>query len=398
MKKKLIVFIPIIVAIATIVYLAKSKPEPKKIEKVDEKIVKIQELKATDTNILIKSFGNVQSKEEINFISAVSGDIVYKDEKLIEGNFIKKGVLLLKIDDKEYKLNIKNLQAQISGVVASKKELEVELLSTKSLLEIEEQRLALDKKELEKYKRLKTHVSDSTLSQYKNQVLARQNSVQNLLGKLETLPLKIKASQANIKALETQKEIAQISLDDCNIYMPFDGIVYDIDVQNKEFINKNQKLFQAYDSSKMQIELEISVSELSKFKDINDLEDIKAQLYSSSLDKNFKSSFVNISKNINEKTRTLSLLFKIEEPIYKGVFLDAEVVAKQYKDVISIPKNIYKNEKVAIVLDGRLHFKDVKIIDENIDSYIVEGLQEGDNLIISNLPDAIEGMKLKVVK
>ena len=154
MKNKIIAILLVVVSIATVVYLSKTKEPPLRTQIKDQRVVKVKKVEFQDRDIYIKSFGTVESNEDLDLIASVSADIIYKNKTLEEGKFIKKGELLLKFDDREYALNIKNIEANILQAKASKKDLEVELKSTKTLLKIEQERLRLDEKNYKRYENL----------------------------------------------------------------------------------------------------------------------------------------------------------------------------------------------------------------------------------------------------
>jgi hypothetical protein len=70
-------------------------------------------------------------------------------------------------------------------------------------------------------------------------------------------------------------------------------------------------------------------------------------------------------------------------------------LAKHLKNVIVIPKESFYEGNVYIEKEGRLQFKKVTIVDQTDTSYIVEGLNSEDKLIISDIVPAVEGLKVK---
>ena len=396
--KKIFVIAPIILAIVVLVVLVKIKEDPKKHTLKSYKNAQVIQVKKQDVNLIINSFGTTSSKVDLNIISAVSGDITYINPKLENGNEIAKGELLIQIDPKEYGLNIKNLEAEILKVGSNIQELKSEIEITKTLLEIENKRLDIEKVDLQRYKDTKKFISAQTLAKYENIVLSRQSSIINLSSKLKTLPLKIKAHEANIKALNAKKDIVKISLNDCSIKMPIDGIIYDKAIEKAEYITKGKMLLKVYDKNNMEIEVDIPISKLKKFKNPNIIKDVDAQFFSSSLNRYYKANFSRTGAGIDEKIRTLKLVFTLNEPILKGLFLDVKILAQELKDVISIPKELYHDGIVYLADAEKLNLKKVNILYEDRDFYVIDGVKEGDNIITTNLKAAVQGRDIKVIK
>lgn len=381
MKRKIIIILPIIIAIAIFIILVKNKQKPVQVKNEMIKSVLAIKIKPQDLNISLRSFGVVKPKYDLNLISAVNGDILYVHPRLKNGNFIKKDEVLLKIDEKEYFLKVKDLEIKI-------KELNRELDSSKKLLKIEQEKLLLDKKELKKYENIKNQISDSKLTQYKNIVLRTRNLVENYLLKLEVLPKKI-------ESLELQKQIAMIALNDCIVKMPFDGIIYDVNIEKNQYILKGKSLLKAYDKNHMEIQIDLSVTQFAKFDKKEDLKNLQAQFYSSSFDKTYGGIFSRISDSIDQKTRTIKFVFDLKETLLKGLFLEANIIIKELKNIIAIPKDSYHGGVVYILKNKSLEFREVDIIDKTDQFYIVDGLKEDESLIISDIIPAIEGMKIR---
>ncbi len=128
--KKTVIWIVIIAAVVKALILLKpvnkdaivGPPASKKIIQVEGRIVK-----TTPVSNIIKVSGNIMSNEEVNLQSQIAG--VVTDVNFIEGAHIKKGDLLIKIDDAQY-------QAQLQKDQVAKNLDQVTVDRTKKLLDI----------------------------------------------------------------------------------------------------------------------------------------------------------------------------------------------------------------------------------------------------------------------
>lgn len=391
MSKK-IFFIPVIVAVLIFVYLVKTKGEPKKEFIEDIKRVEIQTFKPKDITLNHQSFGTVYPSKDLKVVSSITADILFINNNLKNGKFLNKGEVLVKFDTTSYLLESKKLDTEIVSLEVQILELQQQISSTKVLLKIENKKLSIYKEDLERYITTKKYISDTKLAQEKIKVLSQEKIVENLKSTLSIIPLNIKSLHEKINTLKLQKKILNIGIEDCIVSMPFGGIVYDIQIENTQYISKNQVLFKVYDPSKMQVDIDISLKFL---KELGTIKDLKITTFSKSQNRSFDTIFSRVAEEIDEKTRTIKLIFDIKQNVLKGTFLDVEIFGKTLHDRFEIPKHTYHNGFVYVEKNNKLEFKKVTVEYEQKQSYIISNISETDKIIISNVKPAIKGMKIE---
>lgn len=393
MSKK-IFFIPVIIAVLIFVYLVKSKEGPKKEFIEDIKRVEVQVFKPKDITLKHQSFGTVYPGKDLKVVSSVNANIIFINKNLKNGKFINKSEVLVKFDNTAYLLESKKLDTDISSLKVQILELKQQDINTKVLLEIENKKLFIYEKELKKFTNIKSSISNTRLEQEKITVLSQQKITESLKSTLSIIPLNIKSLQEKINTLKLQKRILGISIKDCIIYMPFDGIIYNIQIENTQYLSKNQLLFKVYDPSNMQVDIDISPKFL---KELGTIKDLKIKTFSKSQNRSFDTTFSRIAEEIDEKTRTLKLIFNIKQDVLKGTFLDIEIFGKTLHNRFEIPKHCYHNGFIYIEKDNQLQFKKVVIEYEQKQSYIISNISKTDKIITSNVKPAIRGMKLETI-
>lgn len=390
--KKLLLILPIIVAILIAMSLVKNKQEPKRVENYEEvKKVEYFTAKKMDVPVKVEGFGEVISAKEFKLVSSVAGDVIFINEKFKNGELINKGEILIKIDSKEYLLTTKKLKADVLNLQAQIAEQKVSHERAKTTLLIEKNKFKIEQSEYQRYVKTKQYVSVSIITQQENKMLSQQKVVENLEGDLKIIPLKIEALMQTLNSAHYEYEIAQIDLKNCTITMPFSGVIYDTNAQNGEYITKSLTLAKVYDNTKMEIKVNIPVS---KFKYFDNLNNIKAKAFSDSLNKYYDLSFTRVGESIDKKTRTIELVFTFNENVLKGLFLNVWLDANTLKDKVIIPRNVYKNGRVNTSFENKLVSKKVAITASQKDFYVVNGLNVGDKILLTRLVPAVEGTKL----
>jgi len=116
MIKKILPLLIIIVAIAIAVMLRMVRPEAEQNEPqqlvvaVDAITVRVQ-----DAAITVSSQGTVEPRTSTNLVSEVSGQVVSVSPAFVAGGFFRKGDLLVKLDDQNYRAAVARAEATVAG-------------------------------------------------------------------------------------------------------------------------------------------------------------------------------------------------------------------------------------------------------------------------------------------
>lgn len=209
--------------IAAIVYAtgcgAKGNTE-KKVEAPELPVIK---LAPVDT-ILHKTYvANVNAYQHVELRAKVSG---FLEEILVdEGQYVKKGQLMFKLNDAEYKVQMSEARAALSSAMAEIKSVEVELDRVKKLVD-------------------KNIVSSS---------------------ELELAHVRLAAAKAKADEARAKEERAQIHLSYTSIRAPFDGIIDRIPLKLGSLVNEGTLLTRVSDIHAMHVYFNVSEHEYLQY-------------------------------------------------------------------------------------------------------------------------------------
>jgi len=116
---------------------------------------------------------------------------------------------------------------------------------------------------------------------------------------------------------------------------------------------------------------------------------------------------VRIKASIDETTRTLPMTLEIIKPESKlknifelkpGAFVKCSIIGGTYENIFVLPRYLLKRENILYTINSdHLKMKKVRIFRKFEDEiYIDNGLNSGDQIIVSPLPGALDGMELKI--
>ncbi len=175
------------------------------------KVVRIHKQTVTDTG---DWFGYLRGKNDTDICPRVSGFLVSQEYK--DGQFVKKGDVLFKIDPELFKAELSQAKANLQASIASLAAAQANLEQCKS--------------DVTRYEQLiKTSaISEKQLSDARHQLRASQANVA--------------ACNASIEQNKASVNKAQINLDYTTVRAPYDGIVGTAQVSLGDLVGENTKL------------------------------------------------------------------------------------------------------------------------------------------------------------
>ena len=202
MKKKIIIASIIIAVIALIIFFNLRANRERSIK------VKVEEVKRENLTSIISASGEVKPRKNVEISAHIPGRVVKIGVK--EGQYVKKGDFLLKLDSTQYEANVERDKATIAS-------LQADLIQA-------EARLKRDKLAYERAKSL-----------HKEQLISDEQ--------LENAKTQYEISIANVEAIkhriEQAKASLQSSLDNLNkttYYSPIDGVITSLRIEEGEVV------------------------------------------------------------------------------------------------------------------------------------------------------------------
>ncbi len=374
MKKK--VFIGLIIFIVIIVILLNLKGN-----KGVLKGVKVQKVKKMELVEKVNASGEVKPKKFVDLSSDISGRIIKIAVK--EGDFVKKGQFLLKIDSTYNEWEAQRAKANLEDL--------------KVQLKIQELNLKSKEREFKRYEKL---WKERLISQenFENVKLGYENALhtyQSYLHRIEEAKASFKSAQERIK-----KSV---------ILSPIDGVVSSLNVEEGEVAivgtmnNPGTVLMTVADLSVMEVEVEVDETDIIKVKvgqeaevSVDAFPDLKikgkvSEVGSSAIQKNSLQQSTDKAKTF----KTVITLINPPKNIKPGLSASADIIINRAKNALSVPisslviREVEKNKKkkevegVFLVKNGKAKFVEVKkgvTGDMNIE--IKEGVKLGDQVIV----------------
>lgn len=381
-KNKLLIPLGVIAATALIILFIKGNPpEARRFDAAPKaKIsVAVEVLQAKSYQVMIDSFGTVKPRTQSGLVAQASGQIMLVSDQFREGGFFEKGDVLLKLDDRDHRAEVKAAQAN--------------LLTAQQALQEEQAR---GRQALVDWQRL------GNGEQASNLVLREPQ---------------LAATKAQVLSAQAQLEKAELDLERTKIVAPYAGRVLSRTVDLGQVVTNNTELATIYAIDSVEIRLPIKNKDLPFINLPEQFRDGVTNKVGSDVE--FSSDLVGVQKwqgqvirtegAIDETAQQLYVVAQIDDP-YKattqnqypikiGQYIKAKISAKLVEDVLVIPNSvIYQGTYVYIVEDGVLQRKNIKLAWQNANQAIVaEGLAINDKLVLTPLGQVSSGTRVKII-
>ncbi|EKE4934704.1 efflux RND transporter periplasmic adaptor subunit [Campylobacter coli] len=350
-----------------------------------------QKVKKIDISQTIEAVGKVYAKDQVDVGAQVSGQIIklYVDV----GSHVKQGDLIAQIDKDKQQNDLDITKAQLE--------------SAKANLESKKVALEIASKQYQREQKL---------------YAAKASSLENLEIQKNNY-YSLKASVAELNAQVIQLEItlknAKKDLDYTTITAPIDGVVINVAVDEGQTVNANQNtptIVCIANLDEMEIKMEIAEADVNKIKIGTELEfsllNDPQKTYRASIasidpaDTEVSDSSSSYSSSSSSSSNAIYYYAKFyvqnkDNFLRIGMSIQNEIVIASVKDVIAVPTYAIKNDAkgyyVEILQNQKAVKKYVKFgIKDSINTQILEGVDENEELIISSSADGlVPEMKLR---
>ncbi|PPK51226.1 membrane fusion protein (multidrug efflux system) [Marinobacter persicus] len=223
--------------------------------------------------------------------------------EVTDGDAAQRGRVLIQIDDRESRLRVEALDAQLAGIARRREEIEARIALTdrqtqsritakQAAVRAAEARLAaaaaqldLARQENDRAEKLapsgainraRLDQTRAALETAKQQTLSAQADLENARaalaeaeaarGELTVLRTQLAELGPEEQRLRAQKAQAELDLEDRTIVMPFDGVVDRVFVDKGEYVTPGQRLLMVHDPERVRVEANVKETDIRFFR------------------------------------------------------------------------------------------------------------------------------------
>ncbi|MGB5171615.1 efflux RND transporter periplasmic adaptor subunit [Eudoraea sp.] len=366
MRKIILSLLGIVIIIASF-FVAKaivsSKTRPKaKVDKVI-KTVFAEQVKNGTIPIIVPANGNLVAKRRVELYAEVQG-VFQKGSKYFKaGETYRKGETIINIDAAEYYASVQSSKSNLYNLITS-------IMPD----------LRLDYPEV--YPKWQTYLNefdlDKTTPPFPEMSSEKEKYFISGRG--------ILTSYYNVKNQEQRLRKYRITA-------PFSGVLTEVLVTEGSLVRSGQKLGEFINTDIY--ELEVSIS-----KTYSDLLKVNEEVQLVNLDrtKTYTGKVARINGSIDQASQTIKAFIDVsDEDLKEGMYLEANLNAKQETDAIEIDRSLLlENNQIFVVRDSLLDVIDVKPVYFSDRQVVLKEIPEGTTIITRPVVGAYAGMLVKI--
>lgn len=377
----------------------------------------------------IVGYGIVQPDVSLQAKAEITGRITYIHPLLKKGEIFAKNTLLLKIDDKDYLLQLKQSQADLLANTANLEEMKINIENNELELKLASEKLKVRESEYSRLIKLKKTgaVSQSNVDAEKQNLLQQKQEVQQLKNKQTTLPSTLEVMKAQLEIAKAKLAKSERDLQRTQIKIPFNGRISQVYTELDQYMPTGSQLFDASGLDKIMVNAQFPISQFStfsrsfeknkiNFKSVKEIPSMSTVLESLGLSatiesaagdfKSWSAKVERFSDDLDPKSRTIGVAVTVEgsyksiqpgvrPPLLEGMYMKV-VLRGAASETIAIPRYAMHEDQIYII-NSKDQLKRITLTDVQYQGELIlvkNLLKSGDRIITSDIFPAVNGMPL----
>ncbi|MFP4587015.1 MAG: efflux RND transporter periplasmic adaptor subunit [Desulfohalobiaceae bacterium] len=326
-----------------------------------------------DVQTSVSAMGTVVPARQITLRSEVGGTVLETAEDFTPGGVLQQGSTVLRIDPRDYEIEVQKQESALAQARAEMRQeegrqdvarQELDMLQQGSKPQLQETDLALRLPQLEK-------------------------------------------ARAEVSSASSSLDKAKLDLFRTQVKAPFRALVLEQEAYQGSTVGTQDKLATLVDTREYHVRVKVPLESL-KLLDLQSGQKRQVQISSQSGAGEWTGSILRLTGEVDEETRMATLLVRVQDPLgldsqQEQLLLDeyvrARIQGQVLEDVFALPRKALRDQdRIWIYADGQLKIRQADVIwrdQERI--YLRQGLQEGEQVIVSDLSTPVSGMELQVL-
>lgn len=352
--------------------------------------------------------GSLTGDQQTDVAPSVAGKVVAIGVEL--GSYVKRGQMIVRLDDVDAKLRVQQAQAQIEQAKSALRQAEEKVgiragqsFDPNRVPEVANARVALElaEKNLRRAEKLieSGDVSRSVYDQQKAQRDQLKEAYESALSLTRQNFAAVATARANVANAESQLGLARRSLSYSLVFSPIDGYVAERTADLGEYVSPTAKVATIVRINPLRVRIDIPEQAIPA---VNVGQSVSVTT-SAWPDRNFSGRIARISPNVTPTSRTLTVEAEIENGsgvLKPGQFATVRILQSRAQPAVLVPSRAVRTEsgvsRVFVINDGHARERLVQLGQTEGDLVeIKSGVAAAELVATSNIEQLSDGMAVK---
>jgi RND family efflux transporter MFP subunit len=322
--------------------------------------VQVQTIQAKSLRPFLEAIGTLKAFEQVIVSSEIEG--ILRTALVEEGNFVAKGTLIATVEDRDYASELRRVEAAL-------RQAEATLVNARA-----------------EYRRKETL--------YKEELVTKQQ--------FDDVVTRLAVAEAEVDRAKEALAIAKERYAKTRILAPMSGFISEKKISQGEYLRNGTPLYVLVQIDPLKLFFTISEKDIGRIRVNQDVQ----FLVDAYPGREFKGKVSIIYPTVDERTRTLTVEARASNPerlLKPGLFAKVILYTSEHKDTVVIPVTsmLYEGKSIkAFVLEGdRAKERIIKVGNKYDDLMeVLEGVKEGETLVVAGQQNLAEGVKVNVAR
>jgi RND family efflux transporter MFP subunit len=352
--------------------------------------------------------GSLAGDEQTDVAPQTAGKVVAVGVDI--GSYVKRGAMLVRLDDAELKLRVDQAAAQVEQAKANVRQAEEKIglrsgqaFDPNKVAEVSAARVALDLAEKNLKRAEKLIESGDVSRQFYDEQRARRDQLKEqydvALAQARQNFAGVDVARTNVANAQAALALARKNLSYAVIPAPIDGFVTERTADLGEYVSPQQKVVTIVKTNPLRIRIDIPEQAIPEVK-VGQSVSIKTSAWP---DKNFAGRVARIAPNVSATSRTLTVEAEIENSgnaLKPGQFATVRMLQERAAPAVLIPARAVVTEagvsRVFVIKDGHAEQRLVQTGQTEGDLIeIRQGVAADEQVATSNLEQLTDGITVK---
>jgi len=373
-------FVVLAVAGGAAFYMITHKPTPQRRKPVPAApVVTVQELSLSDYLVVIPAMGTVIPATEVELKAQVGGPIIWTSSELVEGGIVRRGQILVKIDPIDYELGLTAQNALLETAVAD----------------------------------LKAEQGKQEVARTEWEILGLGEDATELDRELALRQPQLAQREASLGAARAEVRKAQLAMERTVIRAPFNAIIRSTDINVGAQVTNQTTLARLAGTDSFYVEALIPQDRID-WVQLPDSSPYPGSTVSirTGTGKVREGRVFKLLGDLESSGRLARLLIEVRDPLdlesthsekrpmLLGDYVSMGIEGRTIEEVFNIPRQYLREGNLIYTVGGesRLRIKKIDVVWRDVVSVVAKGPTPGERLVVSDLPAAVEGMRVRIAE
>ncbi|MDX1635916.1 MAG: efflux RND transporter periplasmic adaptor subunit [Marinobacter sp.] len=407
-KRILVPLVLVLVTVLLVWLFSALKPTPP--EKTAEERtwpVRVTTLEAAARAPQLRLLGRVETPYSSTLTAAVTANVAAIP--VLEGQAVQAGEIIVELARDEVELLVAQRQADVDELQAQLATEQNQYRADQQIVEREQELVALARRALEREQRLAESnlTSQTRIDQARQALQAAELSLINRRLAVANHDSRMASLQARLERARALLAQARLDLASTRVRAPFDGVVTSIEASPGERVRAGEALASLYATAELEVRAQIPMKRVENIRQA--LARGETLVATSSLgEQRFELVLDRLSGKVDPGAGGVDGLFHFRQeqpPVTLNRSIDLRLNLAARPDTFTVPvASLYDENTVYRIRDGRLEPVPVTILGDRFEDgsqqLLVQSevLQGGDQVLVTQLPNALRGLKVEVIE